>query len=400
MNNSEELENSLRLKLYEFLETPEIHSQTTEAFYIWQDNPDSIKVYGEEDEVDDELFARFLDWFIFDFKSFDNNLRIIELFRSKSEDNINTEERDVLNQWIQSTRSYFDIKDIRPGEYCALRDLFSHEELIVHDTIISNQLNITDIISARPLKTLDKNYFFSLVSVFPLILKPVITEFFDKNFQNYKNEHGNDLNTSDFLKDYGYLLGKNIDDVINHPHFLTPEGEDFVIASSIYKIKNKQEIITIFIQNKNFSPLNETNEDLVIFSLNKVKDKELDVYIEIEEKQLTVNANSVKTLDQVKIYLDQLLGNSIKHKKDSSKSFSDFSVGSSKPSFKLPKGVRSKKQFNSQLDQYYTNWIDTPLERLDGLSPRKALSTPEGREKLELILQELELLYEDAKKSR
>ena len=41
--------------------------------------------------------------------------------------------------------------------------------------------------------------------------------------------------------------------------------------------------------------------------------------------------------------------------------------GSSNSSFKLPKGVRSKKQFNSQLDEYYDKWIDTPMEQLDGI---------------------------------
>ena len=83
MNKSEELEYLARQKLYEFIETPEIHSQSSEAFYIWMDNPDSIRVFKDEEDLDDELFARFVDWFIFDFKSFDNNQRLVELFIRK-----------------------------------------------------------------------------------------------------------------------------------------------------------------------------------------------------------------------------------------------------------------------------------------------------------------------------
>ena len=107
MNSSEEIENSLRLKLFEYVEQPHIHAQTTEAFYIWQDNPDTIKVYNDEDDPDDELISRFLDWFIFDFKTFDNNSRLIDLFFKESNDDLSSDERLVLKEWKYSTRSYF-----------------------------------------------------------------------------------------------------------------------------------------------------------------------------------------------------------------------------------------------------------------------------------------------------
>ncbi len=399
MNKSEELEYIIRQKLYEFIETPEIHSQSAEAFYIWQDNPESIIVYNDENDLDDEIFSKFLDWFIFDFKSFDNNQRLVELFIKKSADELNSQERLVLTDWSDSTRSYFEIKDINQGKNCVLSDLFSGNELLVHDSIVSNQLKITDIISARPVKTLDKYYFFSLVSVYPLVLKPEILEFFNKNYEAYKKEHEDSLTTSDFLKDFGYLIGNHLDEVINNPHYLTPDGEEFVIASSIYTLSNKSRAIEIINENDNFSLLNDVSDDLIIFRLDSLNNKKLDIHLELEEKQLIINANSLNTLSEVKIYLEKLIGPSLKHKKDISKSFNDFTSGSDKPNFKLPKGVRSKKQFNSQLDEYYGKWIDTPMEKLDGVSPRNAITTTEGRRKLEQILTELELLYEDARKA-
>jgi len=399
MNNSEELEYSIRQKLYEFVETPEINSQTTEAFFIWQDKPDSIKVYNSEDNLDDELFARFLDWFIFDFKSLENNQRLVEIFITKYSEDLESEEIKVLTDWSNSTRSYYEIKNINPGNNCTLIDLFSGNEINVHDSIVSNQLKITDIISARPVKTLKRYYFFSLVNVYPLILKPVIKEYFEKNFNIYKNNFEGNLSSQDFLKDYGYLLGNHLDDVINHPKYLTPDGEEFVVASSIYSLSNKNHVIKIIKDNDNFSLLNDALDDLIIFRLNTLNNKKIDIHLELEEKHLTVNANSINTLSEVKIYLEKLIGPLIKHKEDSSKNFNDLTKDSKKPTFKLPKGVRSKKQFNNQLDEYYSKWIDTPLEKLNGLSPRRALNTPKGRKSLELILLDLELLYEDAKKA-
>ena len=399
MHKSEELEHLARQKLYEFIETPEIHSQSSEAFYIWMDNPDSIIVFKDEDDLDDELFARFVDWFIFDFKSFDNNMRLVDLFIRKNSGELGIEEKQVLNDWSLSTRSYYEIKDINKGESCLLSDLFSKEEILVHDKIVSDQLKITDIISARPVKTLERNYFFSLVSVYPLILKPIIMDYFHTNFEAYKEDTNDALLPRDFLKDFGYLIGNHLDEIVKNPHYLTQEGDEFVIATSVYSLSSKKKVLEVFENNENFSLINDLSDDLIIYRLEKINGKSVDIHLEIEEKQLRINANSLNTLSEAKIYLEKLLDNTVKHKKDKSKKFNDFDKESSKPSFKLPKGIRSKKQFNSQLDEYYGKWIDTPLEQLDGLSPRKAIATPEGRSKLELILKELELLYEDARKA-
>jgi len=399
MSSSEELENILRRKIFDFVESPHIYSQTTEAFYIWLDNPDTIMEFSDEDDLDNELFAKFQDWFIFDFRTLDNNLRVIELFYKDPDQELNKEEKLVIRDWIGSTRSYFEIKDIKPGEYCTLKELFSDNEVLVYDTIVSSRLNITEIISARTLKTQDKYYFFSLVSIFPLILKPVILDFFRNNFQIYTKDHGDHRKYNEYLKDYGYLIGKHIDEVVNHPHYLTPDGEEFVVARSQYKLKNRSTIIETISNASNFSLLNSTADDLTIFRLDTLGGKPIDVHIEIEDSRLTISCNSEKTLNSVKIHLENLLENYITHKKDISRKFNSFSENKSSKSFKLPKGVRSKKQLNNSLDEYYSEWIDKPLSKLGGITPRKALTSPDGTKKLEIILKELEILYEDARKA-
>ena len=174
---------------------------------------------------------------------------------------------------------------------------------------------------------------------------------------------------------------------------------DFVIARSAYKIKKKKEIISNISGDESFSLLNDSSDDLIIFRLDRLSDKEVDVFIEIDDKELVINCNSRNTLDEVKIYIESLLKDLIKHKKDTLKNFNELTDNKEKHTFKLPKGVRSKKQFNSELDSYYAQWIDTPLQQLDGLSPREAILSPESRQKLESILVELELLYDDAKKA-
>ncbi len=52
---------------------------------------------------------------------------------------------------------------------------------------------------------------------------------------------------------------------------------------------------------------------------------------------------------------------------------------------------------DSILDDYYEQWLDQPLEILDGKSPMQACETSEGKNQLHTILRELEEIYEVAK---
>jgi len=65
---------------------------------------------------------------------------------------------------------------------------------------------------------------------------------------------------------------------------------------------------------------------------------------------------------------------------------------------KLPLGVSNRKEMDRILDEYYDDWIDEPIDALNGKSPREALKTKYGRSKLISILSELERLYQHAKK--
>ena len=52
---------------------------------------------------------------------------------------------------------------------------------------------------------------------------------------------------------------------------------------------------------------------------------------------------------------------------------------------------------DSILDDYYKQWLDSPLEILEGKSPKQAATTTKGKKQLHTILAELEEIYETAK---
>ena len=65
---------------------------------------------------------------------------------------------------------------------------------------------------------------------------------------------------------------------------------------------------------------------------------------------------------------------------------------------KYPLGIKNRKELDSALDEHYEIWVTQPLGILDGKTPEEAKNTKQGREQLAIVLNELESLYEQAKK--
>ena len=76
----DEAEKELRVKLVEYSERPEFQAQIGEAFYIWKNDPDMSSEDMTEDQIDDVTFEKFFDWFLYDFKLFDTQDRLIEKY--------------------------------------------------------------------------------------------------------------------------------------------------------------------------------------------------------------------------------------------------------------------------------------------------------------------------------
>jgi hypothetical protein len=143
------------------------------------------------------------------------------------------------------------------------------------------------------------------------------------------------------------------------------------------------------------------SDELRVFVLSNIEKKNVNTIIEVEVGKLAIQAHSVDSLDRAKTFIEKKLKGLITHKGDSTKHpdslINDSWLVTAKLK-KLPFGVRNKKKMDRILDEYYEDWIDEPIDALNGESPREALKTKYGRNKLISILSELEKLYQHAKK--
>ena len=109
-------------------------------------------------------------------------------------------------------------------------------------------------------------------------------------------------------------------------------------------------------------------------------------------------------LGRVKDRIEKDLGKLVTHKEDALKDLDNFinnketksKKKTAKKSGKLPPGVKSNKELDKALEDFYTEWLDQPHPSLDGKTPREAASS-DDKTTLMHILGELESYYTRAR---
>jgi hypothetical protein len=396
----DQAEKELREKLVDYSERPEMQSQIGEAFYIWKNDPEFTSEDISEEEIDELTFEKFLDWFLYDFKLLNSEERVIERFYIDEGKELSDAEKRLIKDWIKSIYSFFEVEEVLSGEKCVIKDIFTGKVFEVLDRASSKQIKRRDIIAARPLKIGNQNYFSGIVSLYPATFKNLITEFFDQEFKEYKKLYGNQKTKREYLKDWGFQIGYYIEDVANHPHFVTPEGDEFVLAIANYFVDEYEQCIKNIEKIKSLKEISDKTEEIRIFSWEKIGRNKITGILEIEKTKLRIECYSVDMLARAKSKIEKECKGLIKHLKDTIKEqgmLIDRNKSETKKLKKYPLGVKNKKELDSELDKHYDKWLNMPLEILDGKSPKQALETKDGRVKLSSVIDELEVIYEHAR---
>jgi len=397
----DQTDKELRKKLVDYSEKSEIQSQLGEAFYIWKNDPEFTSEDIHEDEIDELTFEKFFDWFLYDFKLIDSEERLAERFYAQERSNLSASEKILIKDWIKSIYSFFEVEEVVPGDRCLIKDIFSGKSLEVLDKASSKQIKRSDIIAARPIKIGNQYYFSGIVSLYPPPFKNLITEFFDKEFIEYKKLYGKQKSKSDYLKDWGFQIGAYIEETTNNPHFVTPEGHEFVIAIADYSIEQYEKCLEKIERIKSLKEVSDKTEELRAFSWEKIGRNNITGTLEIERYKLRLECYSIDMLAKAKAKIENQCKRFITHIRDTTKeldTFIDKSKSESKKIKKYPLGVKNKKELDSELDNHYDKWVNTPLGVLGNISPKQAMKSKEGKLKLSLVIDELEAIYEHAKK--
>lgn len=396
----DQAEKSLRMKLVDFSHLPELQAQIGEAFYIWKNDPESISDYISEEDVDNLIFAKFFDWFIYDFKLLDTEKRVIEKFYEEESEELTDIEKDLLYDWLDNLYSFFEVEELTPKkEGYRVRDLFTGEIHYIKDSASSRQVAPSDIVAARLLGVGENTYVSGVISVYPQAVKPVIFDFFKREFDEYKKTFGRKRTAKEYLKDWGYLIGNHLEDMVKKPYFSSPEGGEFVFASATYDVEDFEGVLELLKDIEGIQEIESGTDELRVFSWTSGEKNSVSGIIEAEKDSLAIQCYSKGSLDGAKELLENRMAGLITHKEDSVRepeSFLDKKSTGKKKDRKRSIKAKNNNVPDKALDEYYEGWIDKPLEALKGRTPRQALQTEQGRENLDSVLRELESFYRRA----
>ncbi len=393
-------DNELRLKMVEFSEHPDIQAQIGEAFYIWKNDPELISDDLTEDKIDDITFEKFFDWFLYDFRLFDTKERVIERFKRIESENLSVDEVSLLESWTQNVYSYFEVIDLKDPSTIRIKDIFTGHKLSVVDKAASKQIKTKDILGARPLKTGRNTYLSGIICVYPSSFKPLIIEFVNKDIKEYKKSVDKSSGIDNYLKDWGYMIGQFIEKTVSKPAYLTPEGDEFIVATAVYELSDPSSALNKISKIKSLVEITGNTQDLLVFSWEKKGRNQITGTLEIEDKRLSITCHTLEMLEKAKNKLEKELKGLLTHiedkiRKPDNKTHTDIDDDSITNT--EIEETPSSKHVTDDLDDYYERWLDTPHPVLNGLTPREAALAKSSRTKLLGLIEELELLYEHAK---
>lgn len=421
-----EVVDSLRDKVLKFVHKARYDRFIQEAFdFYWQ----TLEPDLEPPALTPPWYTTFLEWFIHDFPIPPHDRPVIQLFL-ESKPLLPAEEMQILKDWQDAHISVFQVKEVKPEEGVLAEDIFTGEEVFISDYSLSRQARKWEIMTIRKVKVLDEWQASGVGSKEDPKAKGEIYDFVMELFRLYRKSFRG-VQLQDFLRWEGFVLHQRLLTLEASPQklpkLLTSGGEELTFWEARYDLINLPEAALRLQSQEDFEEA-EWQEDSrgrvkkVFFNWlekgkssgkNKAKSRQTGIVLStafttgpgeesfrvlgnivLETNSLTLEAQGEKRFAFGKKRLETVLSGLLKHRRDTVKTAEEMMQEPREEEVEdfaseIPSEMK-QAILKDMLDQHYQKWLDTPLSALKNKSPRKAISTQEGRRMVEDLLRSME----------
>jgi tetratricopeptide (TPR) repeat protein len=373
--------------------------------------------------------GNFVEWFINDYL-LPSGKTIIEDFYSVMFNTLSVEERTILEAHMMSYMSIYEVLEVIEGVGVKIKELFTNRELEIKEIKGSQQLVKWDIIMVRVYTLNGINRFLgSTIQVIPRRLKDSLIAFLTQEFDRYKQETGL-AEWSAFMKKKSSIVRHYLEDLSEGKDILlTEERHKIVIAKACFEVKNFEEILDLLKNEYDFvvdKVVKGKEAKLTWLKRGKSKDwqESKERYgkgfviqskfihesgqlkwtvlgsITIKLGSLYLECLSKERLERGKQRLTEILQDLITHKVDT---FEDVEkkMDTIKTTEKI-KEVEPSENVRSfvetELIKNFKEWPDKKLPALGGMTPREAVKTDTGRQKVFELIKDFENTEERKRK--
>jgi hypothetical protein len=427
-----EVVDSLRSKILQFMKKGGHDKFIDQAFRdYWR----TLEPGLDPPEFNEVAYLEFLEWFIHDYPIPGHYQPVIRLFLMSSP-KLTNEEMQILIDWQDAHISVFQVKDIEPGKGVLAEDIFSGEEFFFTDVSLSHQIKKWELITFRKIKVLEESQLSAAGGREHPKSKEDIRHFIMDHFQLFKKQN-RAADFSTFLRAKGYLLAQRSLTLnakpIELPTLFTSSGEKYEFWEARYDLGDFHKAIGLLDNEEDFqqTELEEDNQGnpIKVFydwlergkssgEIKKIKPTGgltlksfftsgpgMESYrilgsIKLEPGRLVTTAQGKERLAIGRQRLENVLQNLIKHRVDSVQSLESMMEEKAKAKPKqvddeIPPEIK-QALLKDMYDNHYREWLDYPLPALGGKTPRKAIRSKEGRQRVEDLLREMEYLHNES----
>lgn len=416
----------MRDRLLAFSSKEKYKKEFEKAYQLFYRRPFKEPLVFDEKGRDD--FSLFLEWFICDF-SLRNGMTIIEEFHHEKGEKLSEEERSLLKHEMRSYLSLYEVISVTPGTGLRLKDLMTEEEMDVVEVRGSLAAVKWDVFFARVIRGEGINKLSGIVILIPRRMKENVLSLTQGVWEKFKKEAGNQ-EWSYFTKSNAHLLYHFIkDQPIKEPVFVTEEYHRVCSSKAVFEVKDfdavlyrlerefdfivdkeekGKEIIFTWLKrgpSKHWKA-EEPPEGAVVFKSEMVSGKGALRWtalgtVTLTPRRLELWCLSKERLDQGKRRLSESLGDCIQHRIDT---YEDVIKNALERVGKIPSvdsaKIPEKFQpiFEKTMEEFVKKWVDEKIPALDGKTPKEAVKTPKGREKVKELLKDWENTEERKRK--
>lgn len=441
-------EKKLRAHISRFGLSKRFSDDFEKAFELYL-GPGAVQQHGDQkilvfDEEENE-YPGFQEWYYFDYV-LQSGDRIIDLFAKEIGPQLPEAQRKMLADWMATNRlRLLETQSVEPGVGETMQDLLSGEILPMNDISYSYHGIRWSIFLARPLLTEGRWHFTGSGIMLSPLKKSEILEFAKELWSAYLKKHPQ-ANLSDFYRNYSldlYRKAKEIQLKRSDHVYLSAEGHPLIKARAEFAINTSdpRQVESALDESEEFVFAGESREAEFSDCLHYVwllrgrsfvpeasKDHmppgalmlsgswtagpgepdyptlgDLDLCWE----RLILSCLSRERLEAGKKLLGQILGNKIKHRQDQ---FEEFEVSDEEPDWDEGEWSgeadwEKEEELDPELlrvdaemrDRLTLRWLDTPDGQ--GITPRQAAKTEEGRARLREQLKIMEFIEAQALQS-
>lgn len=427
-------EASLRDRIIEFIHHPRFGKDYERALRLYFGKD----FRGRTLVAEEEKMPGFQEWFVHDFVKRDKR-RLIDQFAEVVGSDLPQAEAELLAAWREMNRlRLFEAQAVHPDRDVVVRDLLSGETLTINDYSASRTMRRWMVFLARPHQAEDRVCFTGSSPALTPRYKGEMLDAARQLWEDYQARQP-DATLSDFYRDHSLDLIRTMEHLQEEarrpPTVLTAEGHELVIARARYTVHDPNAVADILTESEEFSfaGFSEELPDAMHFNWllrgrshvpeKPMPDKDVvtlsaDVTtgpgrptfrslgdMTLGEKRLELECLSRERLKAGKALLTEMLGGLVKHRRDRFKSFEMEALADDSgpaPQRRAPRRRLSPIELALQQDlreRHTDEWLDSPVPGLNNLSPRQAMSTPEGRAEVIEMLKYAEYLDDNRRAS-